>query len=82
MDKVFDNVSLLQTCYPLETIRRCRQRPSSQGKKLLPARFEASNEYPDTASGPRANLDVRTVDQGVIDMASKHDAIFLPEPYG
>lgn len=80
MDRVFDNVSLLQSCYSSETVSRCRQRPSSRDKKPFPARFKGSNELPHIASRPATNLDVRTVDQGIIDMASKLDAFFRLKP--
>ena len=79
MDKVFENVSLLQRCYSPESISRCRQRPSFQDKKLFPARFEDKNGHSDMANGPVVNLDVRTVDQGIIDMASKLYTFFPPK---
>lgn len=77
MNKIFDSVALLQSNYPPEFVRRCRQRPSVQDKKFFPARFEESDLHSSKANGPVANTDVGTVDQTTIDMASKLDAVFL-----
>lgn len=80
MDKVFDSVALLQRSYSPEVVRRCRHRPSVQDKRPFPARFEDSVLHSAMVCGLVANLDVRTVDQGTIDMASKLDVFVLPKP--
>lgn len=71
MDKFFDSIALLQKNYSPEFIHRCCQRPSVQDKKPFPARFEDSDSHFSTANEPVERLDLRTVDQGIIDMASK-----------
>lgn len=71
MDKLFESVALLQKSYSPEFIHRCCQRPSVQDKKPFPTRFEDSDSHFSTANGPAERLDVRTVDQGIIEMASK-----------
>ena len=78
MDKVFDSVALLQRSYSPECIRRCCQRPSAQDEKVFPARFEDPILHSAVASVPLARLDVKTVHQSTIDMASKLDASFSP----
>ena len=75
MDTVFDRVALFQGNYSPESIRRCCHR-LIQGKTTIPARFEDLNLHSATTSVPAARLDVRTVDQGTIDMASKLGASF------
>ena len=77
MDKVFNSVTLLQRSYTSEAIRRCRERPFRQDMKPFPVRFETSDSRSATADSPVMNLDVRTVDQGTIEMASKLDATMI-----
>ena len=78
MDKVFDRVALFQGNYSLEAIRRCCHR-LKQDKNIIPARFDNLNLHSTTTSIPAARLDVRTVDQGTIEMASKLGASFASD---
>ena len=77
MAKVFDSVVLLQSSYSPETIRRCRQRPSFQTKKIFPARFEDLDPRSTKVGEPAGSLDIKIVDQGTIDLASKHETFIF-----
>ena len=80
MDKVFDSVTFLQRSYTSEVIRCCCKIPLRQDMKPFPVRFETSDLRSATANKPVTNLDVRTVDQDTIEMASKLDATLFPGP--
>lgn len=72
ISKIIDRIAFLQHSYSDETISRCRQHGSVVDGMQVPARFEDNSTNPVRSTKPSAELDVRTVDQSIIDMTSKH----------
>ncbi|KAL9066624.1 MAG: hypothetical protein Q9161_007454 [Pseudevernia consocians] len=71
ISKVLDRVISLHKSYSDEIVRRCRQHDSAVDGTQIPARFEDPSLHPNTWVRPSADLDVRTVDQDIIEMSSR-----------
>lgn len=71
MSRILDRVIFLQQSYSEETVRRCHQHSSNDDRLQIPARFEDSSSHHTRSDRPSASLDVRTVDQNIIDMTSR-----------
>ena len=76
--KAIDRIIFIQGSYTEERIRRCRQSPSISDGKWIPATFDQNILQPATSREPSVELDVRSVDQGTIDMANKFYALTEP----
>lgn len=68
--RVIDRVSFLHQSYSDETVSRCRPQSSVVDGMQIPARFEGSSSKPIRSVRPSADLDIRTVDQDIIEMTS------------
>jgi len=73
--KAIDIVISIQMGYSDDTIRRCRQRPSTSNGAQLPLEFEDGNLPLCRTPQAPAELDIRTVDQETIHMANKFYAL-------
>ena len=69
--RVIDRVSFLHQSYSDETVSRCRPQSSAVDGMKVPARFEDSSSKPIESVRPPADLDIRTVDQDIIEMTSR-----------
>ena len=79
ISKVLDRVIFLHQSYSDETIGRCHQRSLSDDKKqVIPARFGDSSLQAIKSARPSADLDIRTVDQDIIEMTNKFYALTEP----
>ena len=81
ISRVLDRVIFLHQSYSDETIGRCRQRSLADDddrKQVLPARFEDPSLQAIKSARPSADLDVRTVDQDIIEMTNKFYALTEP----
>ena len=71
ISKIMDRVVFLQQDYSDETVSRCRQHSSAVDRMQIPARFEDTASAPVRSTRPSSDFDVRTVDQGIIQMTSR-----------
>lgn len=69
---------MLQRTYTHDLVRQCKQQPISPDGKRLPTRFKDPIQDNAMSAHLSTDLDVRIVDQDVIDMANKFYALTEP----
>ncbi len=71
MLKIIDRVIFLHQSYSDETVRRCLQHSRADDGMQIPIRFEDFPSHLIRSVRPSAELDIRTVDQNIIEMTSR-----------
>ena len=71
ISKIVDRVIFLQQSYSDDTVSRCRKHCPAVNRMQSPARFEETSSDVVIVSRPSGHLDVRTVDQDIIEMTSR-----------
>ncbi|KAM0804322.1 P-loop containing nucleoside triphosphate hydrolase protein [Usnea florida] len=76
--KLLERVIFLQQIYSDETVRRCCQHSSAADGTQIPVRFENLVSHTAMLAKRSADLDIRTVDQKVIEMTNKFYTLTEP----
>ena len=78
--KIVDRIVFLQQSYSAETVGRCHRRSSAIDEIQFPIRFEESSSQTIKSARPPTDLDIRSVDQNIIEMTSRLTGTpFLPQ---
>ena len=68
--KIVDRIIFLQQSYSAETVGRCHRRSSAVDEIQFPICFDDSSSQPIKSARPPTDLDIRSVDQNIIEMTS------------